>query len=167
MSGCQRLFSNASVQDPPQLPTNIHDGSDAQIAALYKKLTNEGVRIETMGQMYLLSIPASVLFPEQSPRIRWRSYAVLNDIVCYLQLFRKIAVHVNSYGSCYRSKDHTYALSLARARAVGSYLWSQDIDSRMVFTEGLGDGKPIVADVKCSDSSANARIEVVFRQLLV
>ena len=75
-------------------------------------------------------------------------------------------MHVNAFGSCHRSRNRTYALTLARAKAVGDYLWEQNIETRMVFTEGVGDDKPIVAKADCTDSSANARIEIVFRQLV-
>lgn len=165
--GCNRFSSSSSfIEDKPSLPTNVHNGSDAAVMAMYKKLTEKGVQIETMGQEYLISIPAQLLFYNQSPRIQWQAYDLLNDVVCYLQLFRKITLHVNAYGSCYRSRNRMYALTLARAKVVGNYLWSQNIESRMVFTEGLGDDKPIVALEECSDASVNARIEIVFRQAL-
>ena len=166
LNGCQRLHPATASVEPIKLPTNVHDGSDAAITTLYKKLTDEGLQIKTMGQMYLISVPARLIFAEQSPQIKWNSYQVLNDIVCYLQLFRKITVHVNAFGSCHRSRNRTYALTLARAKAVGDYLWEQNIETRMVFTEGVGDDKPIVAKADCTDSSANARIEIVFRQLV-
>lgn len=163
--GCNRAVSSFE-EDKPTLPTNINNGSDAAIAGLYKKLTDKGVHIETMGQEYLVSIPAQLVFYNQSPRIKWQSYDLLNDVVCYLQLFRKITVHVSAFGSCYRSKDRTKALTLARAKAVGRYLWSQNVEARMLFTEGLGDDKPIVSLTKCSDASSNSRIEIVFRQAI-
>ncbi len=165
LDGCQRFHPATTSVESIKLPTNVNDGSDAAIATLYKKLTGEGLQIKTMGQMYLINIPARLIFAEQSPQIKWNSYQVLNDIVCYLQLFRKITVHVNAFGSCHRSRSRTYALSLARAKAVGNYLWEQNIETRMVFTEGVGNDKPIVAEAECTDSSANARIEIVFRQL--
>jgi intracellular multiplication protein IcmN len=165
LDGCQ-LFRPAAIAEPRKLPTNVNDGSDMAISTMYKKLTNEGVQIKTIGQMYLISIPARLIFAEQSPKINWNSYEVLNDIACYLQLFRKITVHVNAFGSCYRSTNRTYALTLARAKAVGNYLWEQNIETRMVFTEGVGNDKPIVAELQCTDSSPNARIEIVFRQLV-
>ncbi len=55
------------------------------------------------------------------------------------------------------------ALTLARARAVGDYLWSQGVDSRFIFTHGLGSDKPIVAFTEKGDKSPNSRIEITFR----
>lgn len=164
--GCNKFLSNNTIEDKPTLPTNVNNGSDAAVMAMYKKLTDKGVKIETMGQEYLISIPASLVFYNQSPRIQWQSYDLLNDVVCYLQLFRKLTLHVSAFGSCYGSRSRMYALTLARAKAVGNYLWSQNIESRMVFTEGLGDDKPIAAMENCTDASVNARIEIVFRQTI-
>ena len=46
---------------------------------------------------------------------------------------------------------------------VGEYFWSQGIDSRFIFTQGLGSDKPVVSFTQGGDSSPNARIEITFR----
>jgi len=163
--GCQEKVP-AYLDDKPVLPTGVEGVSDAAIMDMYQKLRIKRVRIITMGDRYLVSIPSRLLFANESPKIKWDSYELLNDVVCYLQLFRKITVQVNAYASCYRSNERTRALTLARAKEVGNYLWSHNIDARMVFTEGLGDDKPIVAITKCSDESPNSRIEIVFRRVV-
>ena len=161
--GCHSKLTDF-IKDEPTLPPGVNGTSDAAVADMYKKLTEKGVHIETMGQQYMVSIPATLLFADQSPKIKWQSYDLLNEVVCYVQSFHKVTVHVNAYTSCYWSEQRTHALSLARARVVGNYLWSHNIESRIVFTEGQGDDKPIVANTDCSDASANARVEIVFRQ---
>jgi intracellular multiplication protein IcmN len=55
------------------------------------------------------------------------------------------------------------ALTLARSRVVGEYLWSQGIDSRLIFTAGLGSDKPITRFSPSGDVSPNARVEITFR----
>ena len=165
LNGCQ-LYRAPSPIEAVTLPAYVNDVPDQSVYKMYKKLNDEGVKITTIGQVYRLSVPASLLFANQSPRITWQAYKVLNDIVCYVQFFRKISVHVNAFANCYGSLERTHVLTLARAKAVGNYLWEQNIASRMVFTEGLGNDKPIVDDSSCSDLSENARIEIVFRQLV-
>ena len=87
--------------------------------------------------------------------------------MAYLQKFRKISVHINSYNCCYLSEKRTRALTLARSRNVANYLWSRNLETRLVFTQGIGNDKPIVAYAKCTDSSPNSRIEIAFRRAII
>jgi len=160
--GCHSSVSRVPPDD--SLPTHVAGASDAMIAWLQEKLTKQGAHIVTTGQMYMVSIPSKLIFADQSPQIQWESYELLNTVVCYLQQFRKIEVHVNAYSSCYLSERRTRALTLARSRAIANYLWSQNIETRMVITQGMGDTRPIVALTKCTDSSANSRVEIIFRR---
>lgn len=159
---CQR--SSYSVNDSPTLPESVAGASDPAIVWLQNKLAKQGVHVVMMGQMYLVSIPSSLLFAEESPKLNWAAYALLNDVVCYLQKFRKVSVHVNAYAACYLSEKRTRALTLARGREIANYLWSQNVDSRLVIAQGMGDQRPISGDKSCSDSSPNSRIEIIFRR---
>ncbi|MDP3705625.1 MAG: OmpA family protein [Legionellaceae bacterium] len=162
--GCHSSPKKLVIDDGPTLPTAVAGASDPFIIKMQNKLAKQGVRVITMGQMYLVSIPTPLLFADQSPELKWSSYNLLNEIVCYLQQFRKITVHINAYSSCYLSEQRTHALTLARSRIIANYLWSQTIETRMVFTQGMGNNKPIVAFSKCTDSSPNSRIEIIFRR---
>ena len=155
------------VDDSPGLPVQGVRSSERMIIALQKKMSQEGIRVITLGQNYLISIPSSVIFHNQSPEIKWGSYAVLNDVACYLQQFRKISININSFSSCYKSKHRAYALTLARARVLGDYLGSQGLDSRFIFTRGLGNGTYIVEHAKEDDFSPNSRIEITFRSAVL
>lgn len=159
--------SKPLVIDGNKLPKQVAGSSDAQIVRLEEKLQASGVKIIIIGQMYLVSVPSHLVFVDQSPKIKWNSYALLNDIAEYLCKFRKISVHVNAYNDCYLSAKRTKALTLARARGVANYLWSQNVRTRMMFTHGMGNDKPIVTRAKCSDTSPNSRIEIVFRRAIV
>lgn len=155
------------MMEPPSLPTHVDNASDASIIKMQEKLKADGVRVISMGQMYLVSIPSGLLFPDESPRLLWGSYGVLNDVVCYLQQFRKVSLHVDAYSSPHVSSPREHALTLARAKIVADYLWSQNVDSRFIFTEGFGSEKPIVLLSKCNDSSPNSRVEITFRRAII
>ena len=163
VSGCQPHTAHPN-DDIDKLPTHVDGASDKQIIALQTRLTKAGVSVITVGQDYLLSIPSSLLFANQSPRLTWGSYQLLNDLVCYLQQFRKINVNVNAFSSKYMSPKREHALTQARAREVADYLWSQGIDTRFIFTQGSGSDKPIGAFIERGDASPNSRIEITFRQ---
>lgn len=160
--------SHFTVADNPKLPRKLMGASDRQMIFLQKKLTSCcGVRVITIGSDYVISLPSTALFADQSPRLTWESYGLLNNVVSFLQQFRKIAVTVTSYSSKYLSVERERALTLARARAVGEYLWSQGIDSRLIFTVGAGSDKPIVGWNRGGDKSPNSRIEITFRDAII
>jgi intracellular multiplication protein IcmN len=162
--GCHRAAKiDFDDKDVDRLPTRVASAQDPGAKRLLKQLTKQGVRVVSMGQNYLVSIPAILLFTDESPRIRWESYALLNTVVCYLKQFRKIDVDIAGFSSPYVSPARERALTSARARAVADYLWSQDIDSRFIFTRGLGSDKPIVFKRGGGDVSPNSRIEITFR----
>jgi len=163
VAGCQN-HAGMQMDDVDKLPTHVDGAYDPQIIALQAKLAKDGVHVISMGQDYLLIIPSALIFPDQSPQLTWGSYQLLNDVVCYLQQFRKINVNVNAYSSKYVSPQREHTLTLARARTVAEYLWSQDIDSRFIFTQGLGSDKPIGTFSQQGDDSAISRIEITFRR---
>ncbi|KTD21066.1 type IVB secretion system protein IcmN/DotK [Legionella londiniensis] len=162
LSGC-RSASLPAANDKAALPYKVAGAYDEAIMEMQDQFNKQGIRVITLGQDYLISIPADRLFATQSPRLRWDSYGLLNNVACYLRQFRKISVTVSAYSSKCVSPQRERALTLARARAVGNYLRTQNIDSRFIFTHGHGSDKPILCLREGGDSSANARIEITFR----
>lgn len=148
----------------PKWPCKDAGACDSSIMKYMKKLNKKGIRVISIGEDYLISIPAPYLFEPQTPHIKWRSYALLNDVATFLKQFRKISIYVTSYSSKYVSAQRERALTLARSRVVGEYLWSQGVDSRFIFTQGLGSDKPIIAYTPGGDYSTNARVEITFRR---
>lgn len=163
MCACQSTPTPAIIREEARLPEQVALG-DSEIYMLEKRLMERGVKVVSVGQNYLLSIPAASLFGDQSPRLTWESYDELNEIACYLRQFRKVGVNIAAYASRYVSAKREHALTTARAEAVANYLWSQGIDSRLVFTQGVGSDKPIVSMERGGDKSPNARIEITFRR---
>ncbi len=160
---CQSTSTPQIIQEEARLPMQVPLG-DAEIIALEKRLTERGVQVVSVGQNYLLSVPAASLFGDQSPQLTWESYDELNEIACYLRQFRKVDVNVAAYTSRYVSSRREHALSTARAEAVANYLWGQGVESRLLFTQGMGSDKPIVMTARQGDKSPNARIEITFRR---
>ena len=161
-AGCKKPGS--IIFEQAKLPYKVAGASDSDIISLQDQLNKHGVRIITMGQDYMVSIPSDALFPSESPQLTWGSYGLLNDVACYLRQFRKVSVTVTAFSRKCASPRREHALTLARARAVGDYLWSQGINSRFIFTQGLGSDKPIVAYRRGCDQSFNTRVEIIFRR---
>lgn len=155
ISGCQ----SSSVESFPQplsrdaLPNHLKGAYDAKIIKLITALHKKDVKVIATGQVYLISIPANLLFPPQSPRLTWTSYDTLNTIVVLLRQFRKVALTLTVYSPRY--VPYGVELNRARAAAVAEYLWSQGIDSRLLIVQGEH-GK-----------GGTARVEMVFREALM
>lgn len=163
VSGCNRAGYN-TVDDGPKLPCKVQGACDATIIKNLSKFNKRGIKVVTMGQDYLISIPASALFEDQTPHLTWASYGLLNELAVFLKQFRKIAINITSYSSKYISVQREHSLTLARSRVVSEYLWSQGVDSRFIFTEGMGSDKPIMSFTQGGDKSPNARVEITFRR---
>lgn len=161
LTACQ---SKVQVDSTDKLPTHVAGAYDSQITQLQKQLNSHGVRIVTIGQDYLITIPSRLLFPTQSPQLTWDSYELLNILVCYLREFRKVNLNVTVFSSQYVSAKREHALTVARARAVADYLWAQDVDTRFIFTHGLGSDKPDGVFKKVGDGAPLSRIEITFRR---
>lgn len=163
LTGCHAFHNDKLVNEPAKLPYKVAGAKDRSMMKLQARLNKKGVNIITMGQNYMISIPSSLIFANGSPRLKWHSYTLINDVVCYMKQFQKIGVNVTAFSNKCVSAKRDRALTVARARVMGDYLWSQGIDSRFIFTQGLGSDKPIVSFAGNGDLSPNSRIEITFR----
>lgn len=163
LGGCQPHWQAPFEKPAESLPSRVAGSSDAKVIDEMNELRRRGVQVITMGENYLVSVPSGLLFADESPRLTWASYDTLNAVVAFLKQFRKIAVNVTAYGSHYQSVKRDMVLSRTRAQGVANYLWSQGIDSRLMFANGGGALHPIAACGKSGDLSPNSRIEITFR----
>lgn len=164
--GCMGGEYNRSLPTA-HLPYKVEGASDEAKMKIRANLQQNGIQVITVGQDYLISIPATALFAKESPHIQWTAYKTLNEVACYLKQFRKITVYVTAYSETCVSAERAKFLTYARANVVANYLWSQHIDSRFIFTRGLGSDKPIGTFKEKGDASPNSRIELTFRQAII
>jgi intracellular multiplication protein IcmN len=166
LNACHAPHRVPAAFDQSALPTHVTT-TEVNRSQILKKLIDERVKVIEEGQFILVSIPSALLFPEHSPMITWTSYGILNDVACYMRLYRKIEVNVNAFEATNDSHGRMLALTRMRASAVGDYLVSQGIDSRIVFTRGMGNDKPIMKTDRKEAAYGNSRIEILFKNELV
>lgn len=141
--------------------------TDRRTYELEKLLNDAGIHILSVGQDYRIIVPVELAFYAHSPRLRWRSYDTLNLIVDYLKQFRKVSIRVTAFSKA-RSRNEAAAMSYARARALADYIWSQEIDARVIYTMS----RTIARSPKCCpgsnvDTSTHEHVEISFRNTLV
>lgn len=170
LDGCHHRYDTSIpwVDKSFKLPKRVQGASDTRLIKKIRNFNRQGlVKVMTIGSDYMISIPSAILFPDQSPRLTWTSYQTLNRVVSLMKEFRKIAVNVTAYSSQYESVKREQALTLARARVVADYLWSQGIDSRFIFVEGAGSEKPIAHYRQAGDHAPSSRVEITFRDAII
>jgi intracellular multiplication protein IcmN len=113
LSACRRDNNYVREQELPKLPCKEVGACDSTIISKMNKLNKRGIRVITMGQNYLISVPAWALFDDQTPHLKWGSYGLLNELSDFLKQFRKIAITITSYSSKYISVPREKALTLA------------------------------------------------------
>lgn len=144
---------------------NVTDAIDAKIE---NELKGKGVSIISVGQDYRVIMPADLIYYYQSPRLRRRSFDIINLVVDYIKQFRVVSMRVDAYS---QDKDikRSGALSLARARSLVDYLWSQAIDTRILYTQAHSMERSITAC--CNDKrgigDVPTRVEITFRSTIV
>ncbi|NKB46545.1 MAG: OmpA family protein [Legionellales bacterium] len=141
--------------------------SPAKARELERHLAKRHIKIIRVGEDYLISLPNSRLFYGPSPRIQWEAYRDLNLIAEYLHQFSKITVMVVGHTDDAQTEDRNLALSRARAQNIADYLWSQNIDTRVLKAKGQGSQNPIATNVVAQGRADNQRVEIIFRKLMV
>jgi outer membrane protein OmpA-like peptidoglycan-associated protein len=125
-------------------------------------LLEQGAVVDNYGDLYSITIPAHLLFVEQSPRLLPAADSILGNLIKYLRSFMKINVEVYAETATDK-KEHTYTrqknLSRARSKIILEYLWQVGIDSRFMFTHNK-------AIKKYCDNDCNDNIEITFRQII-
>ncbi len=142
--------------------------TDKEVTRIENELKSKGVSIISVGQDYRVIIPAELVYYYQSPRLQWHSFDIVNLVVDYLKQFRTVSMRVDAYSQD-KDKKRAGALSLARARTMVDYLWSQAIDTRLLYTQAHTMNRSPTAC--CEDLSGRGdvptRVEITFRNAVI
>lgn len=148
------------------LPTHLPP-RDPEKLKMELRLDREQVQVIQTGQWILISIPSLFVFAEHTANITLSSYGILNDVICFIKMFRKVEIDINVYESCCDKHQRMLALTRLRASRIADYFVSQGIDSRIVFTRGMANDKPIMKTDRSEYHLANSRIEILFKEEII
>jgi intracellular multiplication protein IcmN len=160
--GCQSNSPSVKKQNLDRYGTDPED-----IRELEADLVRQDIEVINIGEDYLISLPGNRIFHGPSPRIKWGAYRDLNLVAAYLHQFSKVTVMVVGHTDDSQPEDRALALSRARAQNIADYLWSQNIDARVLHAKGEGSHQPIASNATPEGREHNQRIEIVFRKLMV
>lgn len=132
---------------------------------LIQKLQDKHINVLVVGEQMSLILPADEFFQPCSPAIKANAYSALNDVASLIRHYPKTSLVITGYTDNLGSSQRNMALSTQRARATADYLWSQDIDTRLLYTEGKGSDDPLANNKFLKGRQWNRRIEITFQLL--
>jgi outer membrane protein OmpA-like peptidoglycan-associated protein len=109
----------------------------------------------------LIILSAELLFETNKSTLRTEHFAMLSTIVDYLFLHPERSVKISGHTDNTGSEEHNLVLSKRRADVVAEYLVNNGIDINRVETFGLGNTKPLVANITDEGRKKNRRVELL------
>lgn len=173
LAACQNAREASGYGSMKNIDTTIgikqrQDVTDKKVTEIENELRAKGVSIISVGQDYRIIIPAELIYIYRSPRLEPTAFDIVNLVVDYIKQFRIVSMRVDAY-SQNADKKRAGALSLARARTLVDYLWSQAIDIRLLYTQAhiMNRSPTACCNDKAGRSDVPTRVEITFRNAVV
>jgi outer membrane protein OmpA-like peptidoglycan-associated protein len=132
---------------------------------LSDKLENRGVKVIVLGDQVMMVVSSTRIFDGMTTNINTDAYSTLDmigqQINTYPNMSVKVAAYVNNAGPA----SINQSLSQQQADAVAKYLWRTKVNTRMLYSIGMGDSHLVMKS--CPELNENYRIEITLEKLPV
>jgi outer membrane protein OmpA-like peptidoglycan-associated protein len=136
-----------------------------QHMTLIDQLENRNVSIITLGDQVLMVIPSELIFSDATATITVQGYSTLNVIADLLRGYTKMSVKVAAYASDAQEAPVAMAMTREQAQAIVKYLWSRDVNTRILYGVGYGSTHLVAKTVADVEGGPNYRIEITLEKL--
>ncbi len=153
LTGCQHQFACLNCHAPDQSPV-IYQNTMTD-------LQRADITLMPKGESLKAIIPTDDFFLTNKPTIKTDKFSALKLLADTLKRYGNASVKVIGYTDSVQDDKTQETLSLARARAVLVYLWSQGLDAEHLYAVGLGESDPVGDFNNVDANGANRRIEVI------
>lgn len=133
---------------------------------LADQLENRHVRVIEIGDQMMVVINSTTLFYENTSNLRSDAYETLDLVAQYIGRHPNMSVKVAAYTSAAEPESVSRSLSQQQADGVMKYLWNRHVNTRLLYAEGGGGSKLVMANV-ANWSSDNYRVEITLERLPV
>lgn len=133
---------------------------------LADQLENRHVRVIELGDQIMIVINSTTIFYENTSNLRSDAYETLDLVAQYIGLNPNMSVKIAAYTSAAEPESITRSLTQQQADHVMKYLWNRHINTRLLYAEGMGGSKLVMANV-ADWSSDNYRVEITLEKLPV
>jgi len=132
---------------------------------LVSDLQSYGIRFFEVGDQITIVLPSDKFFQGDSSTANTYSYAVLRKVVTLLNKYKTVSIKISAYTDNQGSADRNKALTTQRAQTIAHYLWSQGIDTRLLYAVGYGSSHFVANNQTVAGRTANRRIEITLEQV--
>lgn len=134
-------------------------------STLSDQLINRGAIIVTLGDQILIVIPSARIFVGMTPKIKPQAYSTLNLLTRYINSYTKMLVRIAAYTDDIGERSVNVALSKQQAQSVERYLIANDVDARLLFSDGFGPASLVMRNCDAWGKSDNYRLEITMEKL--
>jgi len=151
---------------PPYNNFHISNRSAAFIAsrstkpAIIKKLQQQDIQFVQHGATMTLIVPTDKYYVFDTPKLNDICYPGLVNIIRLLKQYPNSRIYVAGFTDDIGAPRFKQKLSQARAEAMLTFLWANDIDARRLNAEGYGDKHDIAQNEIIHGSAQNRRVEI-------
>lgn len=128
--------------------------------SLLKGLMANDIQYVEYGDTRTLIVPTDRYFVFDTAQLNDLAFPGLNDIAKLIKKDAYSHVYVAAFTDDVGNKRHKNRLSQARAEAMMTFLWANEIPARQLYAEGYGDKHPIANDATIRGSAMNRRLEI-------
>ncbi len=126
------------------------------------------VHVVKVGETVQIIIPSDRVFNTASANLESNSRSVLYQIASLVKSYKTTRIKVAGYtdstvGNSISQDKAGIALTSAQAQAVSSYLWSQGVDTRYVYSVGYGGSDPVASNDSPKGQYDNRRVVISFQ----
>jgi len=127
---------------------------------LIAELEMQDIQYVTYGDTITLVIPTDKFFVFDTPRLSEICYPGLNNIIRLIRLTPCTTIYVAAFTDNVGSRYHKKMLSQARAEAMLTFLWANDIAAQRLHAQGYEDKFTIGDNHLIHGSAYNRRLEI-------
>ena len=131
-----------------------------QRKAIIAQLKMQDIQLVEYGDTTTLIIPTDHFFVFDTPRLNDICYPGLNNIIRLLKYYPCTTIYVAGFTDNVGSRYHKKMLSQARAEAILTFLWANNIQAQRMHAEGYEDKFDIGDNKLIHGSAYNRRIEI-------
>jgi outer membrane protein OmpA-like peptidoglycan-associated protein len=133
---------------------------DQEEMKLRQQLEGTGVSVTRVNNDLILNMPGNITFQTGNSNLSTGFYDVLSSVALILNEFDKTTIDVVGHTDSRGSDAYNQDLSERRAASVGSFLRSQGVMSKRIYTYGSGESQPIASNDTKSGQQLNRRAEL-------
>jgi outer membrane protein OmpA-like peptidoglycan-associated protein len=133
-----------------------------QQQAQYQRLTQEGLRVISLGDIVEITIPSDKLFYPNEANLTYNALPILGDTLAYINSYGPVKINVSAHGDTTGTEIHALDLTRLQAQAVMTYFWAHGKPLSQMEFYGMNHQEPIADQDTATGEYFNRRIEIMF-----